>query len=92
MNPGSPDSIAPSARYHLLMKPESGGIPTSARPATVKHRIVAGMIRPIPFSSETDFFPVCTIIAPAHKKRRFLMTEWNTTCIKAPVSAVPDKR
>ena len=45
------DSSAPSPRYHLLMNPLTGGIPTRPIEARVKAPIVQGIALPMPFNS-----------------------------------------
>ena len=58
LKPAICESKAPPARYHLLTNPDSGGMPTSARPPNVKHHIVTGIVRPMPLSCATLRLPV----------------------------------
>src|SRR3989304_474866 len=48
-----PASALPRARYHLLEKPASGGIPIMDKDAIAKDAMVQGIFLPIPLSSLT---------------------------------------
>jgi CheY-like chemotaxis protein len=76
---------APSAKYHLLMKPPVGGMPIRPRDTMVNITITFGMILPMPVSSSARVLPVSWMIAPADINRVFLMKEWLAMCSSAPV-------
>ena len=82
------------ARYHLLTKPDAGGMPMSASEASVKPQRVLGMALPMPRSSSTRCLPATAMNEPAQRKRQILMQAWKSTCISAPetLSAVITNR
>lgn len=80
-----PDCKAPSARFHLLIKPTRNGIPAIPSEAIVKQHIVIGIFLPIPYISLILLRCVLTIITPAHIKSVIFMTAWATRCRYAPL-------
>ena len=84
--------IAPSAMYHLEIKPPSGGMPTSEIAQMVNSVMVMGMRLPRPCISSTLVMPVLKMMAPAHRNRASLVSAWKTICSIAPSKAVTSSK
>ena len=66
------------------MNPHNGGIPHIPNAVMLKASIVTGICLPIPAISLMFFFPVATIIAPAHIKSVIFMNPWKGIWSIAP--------
>ena len=81
-------SIAPKIRYHLLKKPQVGGIPTTESAVIVKAAIVKGIFLWRCLKLVISLVPILYMMAPVTKNRHAIIKASFRICRIAPVKPI----
>ena len=79
-------SKLPTARYHLLHIPPSGGAPMMHKLPRANAIIVSGIFLPRPFNWLISVLCAATMIAPAQKNKVILPKACMTMCMPPPIT------